>query len=225
MGTHQTKTFHLSAFPYRLSTTAMNGTHSFEARTPVPPDNMSRMPQYNAANESAAEKGQASSETNISQVPRPPTANVAPSTAATTALGPSTEADDTIGAGWEDLGSEPSARPAPFNSGNDVSTRDISGPAGLVSGIAAGAVAGFELSSMNMRIHDLMNNPEPIPRWLFVQEESNVQSSTIYLEPGSSKSPTTVLGETIAPVAAESVQATEFYGIGDWADNPRSAEY
>lgn len=209
----------------------MDGIHDFDNASPAPVDNTSRMPQYNDANESASEKGQASSEPILHNVHRPATVNIAPSTSATTALAPSTETDDTIGAGWEDLGSEAAARPAPSTSGaQNVPTPATSVFATLVPGSAAGAMAaGSQLTAANIDFLNIMNKSEDSYNerlWLFNHGQSTIVSSGLFLELGASntrasvRSPTD-LGESPVLVNPENVKISDIFGIGLWADEAR----
>lgn len=209
----------------------MNGKHSFDAcpSTPVPADNMSRMPQYNAANESASEKGHASSEPTLHKVPRPATFNAAPSTSVTTALAPSTETDDTIGAGWDHC-SETSARPASASASasthdaNNALTPDIFLPDVLDLDLAVAVMSSSELSFANMNVHNIMTNLNPFNErlMLLTRDQSTIVSSGLFPELSSSHTRASVhskgeLGESLVPVA----EISALFGIGHWADGPR----
>ncbi|KAI5466091.1 hypothetical protein BGZ63DRAFT_400499 [Mariannaea sp. PMI_226] len=225
--------------------------HIFIDTTPLfHSDTAPRMPQYNTANESASQRGQASSEPIVCNQPSLATTNSSTSTSITTAAttittiltsSTGTGTDDTSGASNRvDLvvvvavSPEAAARSAPsVASGAKV----VSTSAASVSGAADGTTTtssttggGVQLTLDNLTILNMVNKrAEPVTDRIFFlscRQNTIPSSAAMDMEYGSisihcaSEDTQTNAGDSITPVPGEPL-LTEIMGIGYWADPPR----
>ncbi|KPM35244.1 hypothetical protein AK830_g11316 [Neonectria ditissima] len=183
--------------------------HSHDAHTPLASHTKSRHPQYNSNNVSAAERGQAAAEKQQPLVLHPAGPTQAPDT------------EDAIDAGWEDMGSEPSAPTAPSTSASGAGLADISastpGSANPGAALTSTSLLALELTASNMALHELMCNRGSINERIWNRQRGH---STIVTFPYTSSDTSIELGEPFGPFCVDG-PASSMFGIGAWADTAR----